>query len=94
MSLRPLMLVVACTLMACDADTTANAGPERSRENVFTYRAPLRAGQTFALRNMAGRLSVEPSADDTLRVVADMTWRGDSTLPDGARSPATFSSST
>lgn len=81
MSLRPLMLVVACSLMACDADTAANAGPERSRENVFTYRAPLQAGQKLSLRNMSGRITVEPSADDTLRVMADMAWRGDSTLP-------------
>lgn len=81
MSLRPLMLAMAVTLVACDADTAANTGPERSRENVFTYRAPMRAGQTFALRNMSGRLTVEPSADDTLRVTADMTWRGDSTPP-------------
>lgn len=81
MSFRPLLLVVACTLMACDADNAANAGPERSRENVFTYRAPLGAGQTLALRNMSGRITVEPSADDTLRVAADMTWRGDSTPP-------------
>lgn len=81
MSFRPLMLVVACALMACDSDNAADAGPARSREHVFTYRAPLQAGQKLSLRNMSGRITVEPSADDTLRVMADMAWRGDSTLP-------------
>jgi hypothetical protein len=39
------------------------------------------AGRTLALRNFAGSLTVEPAADDTLRIAADLHWRGDSTLP-------------
>jgi hypothetical protein len=85
MSFRPFALIVACTLMACDVAVEGNPGPEQARENVFSYRAPLQAGQTLVLRNMSGRMTVEPAPDDTLRVVADMTWRGDSTLPSDVR---------
>jgi hypothetical protein len=48
---------------------------------VFSYAAVIPAGQTFYLRDMVGSITIEPSTDDTLRVVADMKWRGDSTPP-------------
>jgi hypothetical protein len=76
---RPALLLAAVMLVGCDADS--ESGPERSRDSVFSYAKPMSAGQTLLLRNMSGSLSVEPSADNTLRVVANMTWRGDSTLP-------------
>lgn len=81
MSFRPILAATAFSLAACGAESDIPAGPEQARENVFAYSAPLRAGQTLTLRNMAGRLTVEPAADDTVRVVADMSWRGDSSLP-------------
>ena len=81
MSFRPFVVIAALSLAGCDAEVEANAGPRQSREQVFSYSAPLRAGQTLALRNMSGQLSIEPASDDTLRVVADLAWRGDSALP-------------
>lgn len=81
MSFRPIAALALFSLAGCGVDVEANAGPERSREQVFAYTAPMRAGQTVALRNMSGQLSIEPATDDTLRIVADLAWRGDSALP-------------
>lgn len=79
MSFRPVLALAAVALASCSAEI--ESGPARSRAAVFSYSTPLQAGQTLALRNFAGSLTLGPSADDTLRVVADLTWRGDSTLP-------------
>ncbi len=79
MSVRAVAVLAVCALAACDGDVAP--GPERERAEVFAYVAPMQAGQTLALRNMSGALQIEPATDDTLRVVADLTWRGDSTLP-------------
>src|SRR5688572_19122708 len=79
MFFRPALLLAAVVLVGCDADN--ESGPERSRDSVFSYNQPMSAGQTVKLRNMSGSLTVEPSADNSLRVVANMTWRGDSALP-------------
>ena len=83
MSFRPTLLALAVVLVACDRQ--APAGPLQQREAVFVYATPMQAGQTLALRNMVGKLTVEPAADDTLRVVADLTWHGDATPPDDVR---------
>lgn len=79
MSFRRLLAIPALTLAACHADV--ERGPERSRESVFSYSAPMQAGQTVALRNFSGTITITPASDDTLRVVADLHWRGDSTMP-------------
>ena len=79
MSFRPLLALVAIALASCSADV--DSGPAQSRAAVFAYSTPMQAGQTLALRNFSGSLTLGPSADDTLRIVADLTWRGDSTLP-------------
>ncbi len=79
MCFRPALLLAAVMLTACDRHE--DQGPERSRDAVFSYATPMSAGQTLILRNMSGSLTIEPSADNTLRVVADMKWRGDSVLP-------------
>ena len=79
MSFRPLLVLAATSLVACDADV--DAGPARERAEVFSYALAMPAGQTFYLRDMSGSITVEPAVDDTLRVVADLKWRGDSTPP-------------
>lgn len=79
MSFRPVLALAALALASCSVDV--DSGPARSREAVFAYATPLAAGQTLALRNFAGSLTLGPSPDDTLRIVADLTWRGDSTPP-------------
>lgn len=79
MSHRPLVALAAVALVACQAER--DLGPERTRANAFVYTAPMAAGQTLTLRNFAGAVLVEPATDDTLRVSADLHWRGDSTPP-------------
>lgn len=79
MSFRPVLALAAIALASCSVET--DSGPAQSREAVFSYTTALPAGQTLALRNFAGSLTIGPAADDTLRIVADLTWRGDSTLP-------------
>lgn len=79
MSFRPLIVLATAALAACNSDVDSR--PEQSRGDVFSYAAPMVAGQTLALRNFAGSLTVEPATDDTLRIAADLRWRGDSTLP-------------
>jgi hypothetical protein len=79
MSFRAACAVALLTFTACEGEV--ELGPERTREGVFVYAAPMAAGRTLALRNMSGTLTVEPATDDTLRVVADVRWHGDSTLP-------------
>lgn len=79
MFFRPALLIAAVMLVGCDRHE--DPGPEQSRDSVFSYSKPMSAGQTLFLRNMSGALTIEPSTDNTVRVVADMKWRGDSTLP-------------
>lgn len=79
MSFRALLVLAAVTLTACDAEV--HAGPQQERSGVFTYSVAMASGQTLYLRDMVGSLKIEPSADDTLRVVADLTWQGDTTPP-------------
>lgn len=79
MSFRTVLVLATLSLAACEQQV--ELGPERSRGGVFAYAAPMAAGQTLALRNMAGSLTIEPASDDTLRITADLRWRGDSTLP-------------
>lgn len=79
MSFRPLFAVAAAGLLACDGEM--DAGPPRERLEVFSYALAMPAGKTFYLRDMSGSITVEPAVDDTLRVVADLRWRGDSTPP-------------
>ena len=79
MSFRPLLVLAAVALAACHAEV--NAGPERERAEVFSFALPMGPGSTLYLRDMVGSISVEPASDDTLRVFADLKWRGDSTPP-------------
>lgn len=79
MPFRPLLCVAVASLAACHSPD--DLGPPRERAEVFSYALAMPAGNTFYLRDMSGSITVEPATDDTLRVVADLRWRGDSTLP-------------
>lgn len=81
MSFRPSTILVACciALTACGRDD--DSGPEHRAEGVFRYERAMPAGQTLMLRNLAGAITVEPATDDTLRIVGDLTWRGDDRQP-------------
>ncbi len=79
MSFRALLVLAAATLTACHVDV--EAGPQQERAGVFTYAVAMTPGQTLYLRDMVGSLKVEPSPDDSLRVVADLAWQGDSIAP-------------
>jgi hypothetical protein len=88
MSFRALLVIAAVSLTACDVEV--EMGPAQERSAVFSHNVAMAAGQTLYLRDMVGSITVEPSADDTLRVVADLKWRGDSTPP----TDVTFNAST
>lgn len=63
--------LVALLAAACWSET----GPRQTRENAFVWKDHVPAGATLRVRNMNGQIEVSPSADDTLRVTADLTWR-------------------
>jgi len=88
MSFRALLVIAAMSLTACDVEV--DSGPAQERSAVFTHSVAMTPGQTLYLRDMVGSLTIEPATDDTLRVVADLTWRGDSTPP----TDVTFNAST
>lgn len=75
MQFRPLfsLLVPAVVLSACDV---RDEGPSQTREGAFQYAAHSAPGTTLYLRTARGNIHVEPSPDDTLRVVGDLAWRG------------------
>jgi hypothetical protein len=81
MSFRPALVLLACcaVLAACGRDT--DLGPEQRADGVFRYERVMPTGQTLSLRNLVGAITIEPATDDTLRVVADLTWRGDDRQP-------------
>lgn len=83
MSLRPFLVIAALSLAGCRFEVDNSAQWERAE--VFSYASAVPAGKTLYLRDMAGSITVEPAADDTLRVIADMKWRGDSTPPRDVR---------
>lgn len=76
MSFRPLMLVPALVMSSLAACDISDEAPTHTRENAFSYVAPLAAGSTLHLRTARGNITVEPSKDDTLRVWGDYAWRG------------------
>lgn len=88
MSFRALLVIAVASLTACDVEV--DSGPVQERSAVFTHSVAMTPGQTLYLRDMVGSLTIEPAADDTLRVVADLKWQGDSTPP----TDVTFNAST
>jgi hypothetical protein len=75
LSIRGLMLLApALLLAACDMH---EEGPSQTREGVFRYAVRLAPGSTVHVRTARGNITVEPSADDTVRVIGDVAWRGD-----------------
>lgn len=79
MSSRLLLASTALALAACDVSTDER--PRQYRNDVFVYATTVPAGQPVLVRNLRGTITVEPSADDTLRVAADLAWQGDAEVP-------------
>jgi hypothetical protein len=73
MSFRPLLILPVLALAACDM---REQGPMETREGAFQYVAQMAPGTTLHLRTARGNITVEPSSDDTLRVIGDLAWRG------------------
>ncbi len=69
--LASLVLVIALTASACD-DTPG--GPLQTRENAFVWKDVVAPGLTVKVRDFSGDIEVKPSADDTVRVTAKLTW--------------------
>lgn len=87
---RLVLLVSVLALGACSFSMADDDRPERGAERVFVWDGVVASGQTVRIRNMRGEIEVEPSPDDTVRVVTDMRWRGDADQPRDVR----FSAST
>ncbi len=85
MLFRPLVTAFALAAVASACHREAPAGPPQERLEVFAYSHAMQPGQVLALRNMVGRVTVEPADDDTLRVLADLAWQGDTTPPSDVR---------
>ena len=83
MSSRLLLACTALALAACDVSTDER--PRQYRNDVFVYATTVPAGQPVLVRNLRGTITVEPSADDTLRVAADLAWQGDAEVPNEIR---------
>jgi hypothetical protein len=79
MSFRPFPLLLATALVACASDR----GPLQSNPEAFAYSATLPNGMPVLVRNLRGAIEVEPSPDDSLRVTASTSWRGDADYPRG-----------
>lgn len=79
MSSRLLVALSVLALAACDRSNDER--PERFRNDVFVYTGLVPAGMPVYVRNLRGAITVEPSADDSLRVSADLAWRGDEKVP-------------
>ncbi len=71
---RPFHIALAAAALlgtACDGSD----GPLQERAGAFEWRGPAAAGNTLRVRDMNGDITVSPSADDTVRVRADIAWR-------------------
>lgn len=79
MSFRPY--AAACILATAACTGEVSVGPAQVRDRAFAYTSAMPAGDTLVLRNMVGSLRIEPSPDDSLRVVAALHWYGGETPP-------------
>jgi hypothetical protein len=69
--LASLVFVTALTVSACDGEP---GGPLQVRDNAFVWKDVVAPGLTVKVRDFAGDIEVKPSADDTVRVTARLTW--------------------
>jgi len=72
-SLFAVLALCTLALGAC-----SHSGPRQNDPNAFTWNGELAAPATVQVRNTLGAITVEPSPDNMLRVVAATSWtRGD-----------------
>lgn len=69
--LSPILLVAVLGISACDGEP---GGPLQVRENAFVWKDVVSPGLTVKVRDFSGDIEVRPSADDTVRVTARLTW--------------------
>lgn len=79
MSSRLLLALSLLALAACHV--ASDERPQQYRNDVFVYTTTVPAGRPVMVRNLRGTITIEPSADDSLRVAADLAWQGDATVP-------------
>lgn len=79
MSFRPTLLIACLALAACEGPS----GPMQTLDDAFVYSTDVPAGMPVYVRTLVGNIDVTPSPDDSLRVTARMTWRGDAERPKG-----------
>jgi hypothetical protein len=76
---RLLLVLSLFALTACDV--SLDERPTQYRNDVFVYATTVPAGLPVYVRNLRGSITIEPSADDSLRVSADLSWQGDAEVP-------------
>lgn len=73
--MRRLLLLAACaapSLLAAQSDP-----PDRVERNAFTWQGRVPAGRWLYVKNLNGRIQVEPASGDQAEVTADRVVRGD-----------------
>lgn len=63
-------------LLAVASATLAGCARTHVQRNAFTWSGTVPAGGWLRLRNVTGRITVEPSPDPAVHVAAAMRWRG------------------
>lgn len=79
MSFRHSLVALAVLAAACGPAS----GPLQRNDSAFTFATEVRPGMPVYVKNLVGAIEVTPSGDDSLRVVAATTWRGDADQPRG-----------
>lgn len=75
MSLRPLATLTFAAALGLTACAQAE-GPLQRNPDFQRVAVAVSAGDTVFVRTGRGNITVEPSADDTLRVAGSLSWRG------------------
>lgn len=79
MSVRLSAVALAGILVGCDSSQPK--GPPHVDAEALRYVSAMTSGQALYIRNGRGSITVEPSADDSVRVTGALSWRGSSTPP-------------
>ena len=66
----PCALLAATLTVGCEE----GSGPLQVRENAFAWSDHVPSGATVTVRDLNGDITVQPSADDTVRVTARLEW--------------------
>lgn len=87
MSFRPLAILPLAAVLSVAACSQAE-GPLQHNPLFQRVKVAVAVGDTVFVRTGRGNITVEPSADDTLRIEGSLSWRGSGTQPKDVGSKA------